>query len=368
MYSRAHAAALAAASCALTTVGAAFPRAGVAHAPTTPPRATRPLTITTRAHPDDVRPGGPTTISGVVITSASSRIGQRLELQASYAARAPFEDIAHTQSAAGGRYRFPPVRSSRVTRYRVVDRSAANRSSAVVVVTVQFDVYPTAERVQAAARYLAAREGDNAFAVVDDRGGVAGVQTHRRFSSASVVKSMMLVAYLQMLAGDGRTLDRANEALLYPMIHSSDNAAASAVLAAIGQQRLDDVARQAGMEDYEPAHGWWAFTQVSAADLAHFLYVQDTLIPHRFDGYARWLESTIEPSQSWGVPAVARPEFAVYFKGGWLPEEGVVNQAARLERPRITFALALLSSDGPSMAYGEQTIAGVTLRLLGRTR
>jgi hypothetical protein len=140
------------------------------------------------------------------------------------------------------------------------------------------------------------------------------------------------------------------------------------VLAAIGQRRLDDVARQAGMRDYERAHGWWAFTQLSAADLARFFYMEDALIPHRFDSYARWLESTIEPSQSWGVPAVARSEFAVYFKGGWLPEEGVVDQAARLERPGITFAIALLSSDDPSMAYGEQTIAGMTLRLLGQAR
>ncbi|HEV2981922.1 MAG TPA: hypothetical protein VGX51_10860 [Solirubrobacteraceae bacterium] len=299
-------------------------------------------------------------------TPLGPQAGQRLELQASYGTGAPFENIAHTVSVSAGRYRFAPVRSSRVTRYRVLDRDASNRSGAVVVVSVAFDVYPTAERVQAAARYLAAREGYNAFAVVDDRGGVAGLDAHRRFASASVVKSMMLVAYLQMLAAERRALDRASEALLYPMIHSSDNAAASAVLAAIGQQRLDGVARQAGMHDYERAHGWWAFTQVSAADLARFFYVQDSLIPRRFDGYARWLESTIEPGQSWGVPAVARPEFAVYFKGGWLDEEGVVNQAARLERPGITFAVALLSSGDPSMAYGEQTIAGLTLRLLGQ--
>ena len=43
----------------------------------------------------------------------------------------------------------------------------------------------------------------------------------------------MLVAYLQMLASERRTLDRRSEALLYPMIHSSDNAAASAVRRAV---------------------------------------------------------------------------------------------------------------------------------------
>ncbi len=59
----------------------------------------------------------------------------------------------------------------------------------------------------------------------------------------------------------------------------------------------------------------------------------------------------------------------MYFKGGWLPEvEGLVNQAARLERPGISFSLAVLSTHDPSMEYGERTIAGVTERLLGRRR
>jgi hypothetical protein len=179
---------------------------------------------------------------------------------------------------------------------------------------------------------------------------------------------MMLVAYLQLLARQHRPLDSASRALLYPMIHASDNLAASTVLAIVGQPALDRVAREAGMQDYQRARGWWAFTQVSAADLARFFFRQDALIPHRFDGYARQLLSSIEPSQSWGIPAIARPQFRVYFKGGWLPEEGVVNQAGRLERPRITIAIAVLSVGDPSMAYGEETIGGVTARLLGRTR
>ena len=74
-----------------------------------------------------------------------------------------------------------------------------------------------------------------------------------------------------------------------------------------------------------------------------------------------------EPNESWGIPAVARPEFQVFFKGGWLPEfEGLVNQVARLERPGVVFALAVLTIHDPSMAYGEQTIEGVTARLLDR--
>jgi len=66
---------------------------------------------------------------------------------------------------------------------------------------------------------------------------------------------------------------------------------------------------------------------------------------------------------------LARPEFQVYFKGGWLPEvQGLVNQADRLERPGITFSPAVLSTHDRSMRYGEQTVEGVTRGLLGRAR
>jgi hypothetical protein len=227
--------------------------------------------------------------------------------------------------------------------------------------------YPSSRDVIAAARYLSQRAGRDAFAVVDDRGRLAGVDIHRRVHSASVVKSMLLVAYLKMLAQERRQLDAASQSLLYPMIHTSDNAAAAAVLSIVGQGGLNRVARDARMRDYEPASGWWAFTEVSAADLARFFFHLDSLIPRRFLGYARWLLSTIEPGQSWGVPTVARPSFRVLFKGGWLPRsEGLVDQAARLERPHIVLALAVLTTGNPSMAYGEETIEGLTARLLGR--
>jgi hypothetical protein len=66
------------------------------------------------------------------------------------------------------------------------------------------------------------------------------------------------------------------------------------------------------------------------------------------------------------VPAAARPAWRVYFKGGWLPSEGLYNQAARLERPETWFALAVLTSGDPSKAYGVGTIEGVVRALTAR--
>ena len=226
--------------------------------------------------------------------------------------------------------------------------------------------YPPAASVAAARRFLATRAGRTAFAVVDSAGRLAGVRVHERFQTASVVKVMMLVAYLQMLERGHRDLRRADSSLLYPMIHNSDNDAASAVLALVGRGALARVAREAGMTDYAPSAGWWAFTQTSAADQAQLMAALRRLIPGRFYAYARSLLAGAAPSHNWGIPPVARPRWRVYFKTGSLPSEGLFNEVARLERGGVSFSVTVLTTGDPSMAYGEQTIAGIGEALLAR--
>lgn len=325
--------------------------------------------ITTLVTPERPAAGATASVSGTLAGPAGPLAGELLELQSAEASGsgAAFVNVAHTFTAPDGHYSFPPLRVSRDTRFRVADVGVQGRTGASVEVRIKSPTYPSARRVLAASGFLEHRAGRAAFAIINDQGRLAGFQMHSRFHSASVVKSMLLVAYLRLLSREHRSLEDSSKGLLYPMIHSSDNDAATAVLAAVGEGGLDAVARDAHMIDYQPGGGTWGFTEVSAADLARFFFHQDAMIPPRFVDYARWLLSTIEPSESWGIPAVARPEFKVFFKGGWLPEvEGLVDQAARLERPGITFAMAVLSTHDPSMAYGEHSIEGVTARLLGR--
>jgi hypothetical protein len=228
--------------------------------------------------------------------------------------------------------------------------------------------FPGPPQLAAAERFLASRAGHTALAVVDTHGHLSGVRVDERFVSASVVKAMLLVAYLQRLARMHGGLDAGSRALLYPMIHVSDNGAASAVQAIVGNSALLSLAHQAHMTDFAVTDNW-IFTQISAADQARYFFMQDGLIPARFRGYARYLLSSISPDQSWGVPAAARPGWRVFFKGGWLPASlGLVNQVARLERGGQKFAVAVLTDGDPSMGYGEATIEGVAARLVGQAR
>jgi hypothetical protein len=231
---------------------------------------------------------------------------------------------------------------------------------------VPLAAYPSPGAIAAAARFLGTRAGRTSFAVIDSSGRLQGVRVHEHFQSASVIKVMMLTAYLQMLQAHHRALSAFDSSLLYPMIHVSDNSAASRVLGIVGGGALSRVARAAGMTDYAPAVGWWAFSQTSAADQAKLFFSLERLTPSRFYGYARSLLSGIDRSQSWGIPPVARPRWRVFFKTGWLPSEGLFNEAARLERPGVTFSVAVLTSGDPSMDYGAQTIGGVGAALLAR--
>jgi len=227
--------------------------------------------------------------------------------------------------------------------------------------------YPSRASIAAAVRYLDARAGRTSLAVVDSAGRLGGTRLREHFQSASVVKVMFLTAFLQRLDADRRGVSALDRSLLYPMIHESNNDAASAVLDRVGLGAIARVAREAGMRDYAPGVGWWAFTQTSAADQARFFIALPQLIPHQFWLYARGLLAGIEPEQSWGVPQVARPRWQVFFKTGALPSEGLFNETARLERPGVTFAISVFSTADPSMAYGEETMRGVARALLTST-
>jgi hypothetical protein len=245
--------------------------------------------------------------------------------------------------------------------------TAKSRCSGVAI-TKHFrapEGFPARARVSRAARFLSHRRGRTAFAVVDSQGRISGVHIHWRFVSASVVKAMLLTSYLRKLGAQHRGLDGGSRSILYPMIHVSDNNAATAVWRRVGDGALRRLARRAGMTDFSIV-GIWARAQISAADQAKLFFRMDSLIPRQFRGYARHLLSHISGSQSWGIPSVGRPRFSVFFKGGWRGTVlgQLVHQVARLERGPLRFSLAVMTDGDPSMGYGIGTIRGVAARLL----
>jgi hypothetical protein len=130
------------------------------------------------------------------------------------------------------------------------------------------------------------------------------------------------------------------------------------------------LARRAGMRSFSIGDEW-SEARVTAADQARFFLRLNRLLAPGQRVFARYLLSVVQPQQSWGIPAAARPmSWQVFFKGGWRPGGGgeIVHQAALLERGHRHVAIAVLSDDDPSEPYGHETVKGVTRRLLSRAR
>jgi hypothetical protein len=234
--------------------------------------------------------------------------------------------------------------------------------------------FPSRASIAHAETYLNSQGGHNAMAVVTTEGREYGLRLHDQFITGSVVKAMLLVAYLRHLNAIGQHfVDPSSNSFLYPMIHVSDNDAATQCWSIVGDSGLYALARAAGMTDFSvPTYaswgGEWGTALLSAADQAKFFFEMDSLIPPEFVSYARNLLSTVAAYESWGIPAVARPlGYTVFFKGGWRPSPDtfLVHQIARLEGHGRVFSLAVMTDGDSGMGDGIAKIQGTTAALLG---
>jgi zinc D-Ala-D-Ala dipeptidase len=227
-------------------------------------------------------------------------------------------------------------------------------------------LFPPPERVRAARRFLSHRAGIVSWALIDSHGRTHGLSARRTFISASLVKAMLLVAYLRQVGN--RPPTAAERALLGPMITRSDNRLATAVFARVGDLRLRALAARGGMKSFSVS-GYWSGAHFSATDQARFFRVFDRLVPKRSRGYARQLLSSIVAWQRWGFSRSSLAAgFHTFFKGGWR-RTGLgllVHEAALFERGPLRVSMAVLSDGNPSHDYGTATLRGVAQRIFGR--
>lgn len=222
------------------------------------------------------------------------------------------------------------------------------------------------ERLDSARDFANDRRGRVAFAFVDERGRLrGGLRTGERFRSASLVKAMLLVAYLDLPAVRSRELSAAERDLLGQMIRRSGNRAATRVRNKVTNSGLLHVAARARMRDFAAAPSWGS-SMVTAADQARFFFRVDRLVPRRHRAFARSLLAGVVQSQRWGVAQAVPPSWTVYFKGGWRREGDarLVHQAALLRRRGRRVALAVLTDGQPWHGYGTLTVRGIARRLL----
>ncbi|HYV14925.1 MAG TPA: serine hydrolase [Conexibacter sp.] len=223
---------------------------------------------------------------------------------------------------------------------------------------------PWSPHVRRAIAYAQTRAGTVRFSV-RARHRAWGWRATLSAPSASVLKAMLLVAYLDDARVRGRALTAADRRLLVPMIRWSDNTAASSVLAYVGPDAVRALARRARMRRFVLDPVVWGDSLIDADDQTRFFRFVDRRVVARHRASAMHLLATVVPSQRWGIGQVRLRGWALYFKGGWGSGSGAVeHQVALLRRGRRRIAAAVLITGSPSHAYATQTLQGVFARLL----
>jgi Beta-lactamase enzyme family len=222
------------------------------------------------------------------------------------------------------------------------------------------------ERRTSAIRYLQTRSGVESFAFIDDQNRLWSYRAWVRAPSASLLKAMLLVAYLNRDSVRGRALTDSDRRLLGPMIRWSDNATAGTVLNIVGASGLYLVATRANMHNFQ-LRSPWGLSTTTARDQARFFYRIDRLLPARHRAYGMNLLRRIVPSQRWGIPPVKPDGWFIHFKGGWGSGTGrVTHQSALLRTSTKRISLSVITEWNPSHTYGTWTIRGVAARMLKR--
>jgi hypothetical protein len=209
---------------------------------------------------------------------------------------------------------------------------------------------------RSAIRYIHGRQGDIAFAVRTATSFYGYRPDHPEWS-ASVLKAMLLVAYLDQRSVARRSLDANDRGVLSPMIRWSDNDAADAVDEIVGASGLENLAHRVGMTHFAAAEPIWGESEITARDQTRFFLNIDRYIVARHRAYALHLLESIVPSQRWGIGQVAPKGWQLYFKGGWGSGTGLIdNQVALLTRGCARISIAVLTMHDGSHAYGKQTL------------
>ena len=213
--------------------------------------------------------------------------------------------------------------------------------------------------VRLARAYASRRTGFTSFALRTP-GRLYGFRGATTTRSASVVKAMLMVTYLNHRSVRRRGLNGSDRALIGPMIGRSDNDAATYVRNYVGNGALVRLARRVGMREFSPNVVWGA-TRTSARDQTKLFLNIDRFVVPRHRRFAMRMLGSIVSYQRWGIARVRPPGWALYFKGGWVP--GTENQVGLLRRGKRRVAVAVFTA-GQSSAYGRETERAVARLLL----
>ena len=188
-------------------------------------------------------------------------------------------------------------------------------------------------------------------------------------AEASIAKVDILATLLYQTQRDGQALSLGQRQLAAAAIEDSDNKDGQLLWnEAGGNPAIGAFNARAGMTQtvLDPA-GVWGLYQTTARDqirLLRQLALAGGLLGVPARSFALGLLRRVTAVQAWGVSAGVLAPASVALKNGWLPvaAEGgwQVNSIGLVSGRFRHYLIAVLTAGDPSMAYGAETIEGIS--------
>lgn len=215
--------------------------------------------------------------------------------------------------------------------------------------------------------FLATRGGEITAAVYNVRSGRLFVYRRGvREDEASIAKVDILAT---LLHERGEPLASPDSDDAEAAIDDSDNDAAQDLWqAAGGDPAIAAFNRAAGLsETVLDPRGIWGHDETTAADQIRLLQTltrANPLLPATARRYELELMRHVSPPQAWGVSAGVLAPATVALKNGWLAPDNEtgwqINSIGAVRGRYRNYLIAVLTGADPSMAYGVETIDGIS--------
>ncbi|HEX4033260.1 MAG TPA: serine hydrolase [Solirubrobacteraceae bacterium] len=216
---------------------------------------------------------------------------------------------------------------------------------------------------------LSGRSGDITAAVFNLKSGRTFLYRPGLLADeASIAKVDILATALYEAQHDGGTLSASEQQAATAAIEESDNDAA--------QDLWDDDGGNPGLGAFNRAAGLtqivldpdgaWGYNQTTALDQVHLLAhiaLHNSVLSDASRAYELGLMHHIDPAQDWGVSAGVLPPASVALKNGWLPIKTggwEINSIGWVDGRYRDYLIAVLTAGDPDMAYGVETITGIS--------
>ena len=204
-------------------------------------------------------------------------------------------------------------------------------------------------------------------AVYDDRTGCwYHLRRGQRVTTASVVKLEIMAAALLRAQDHGRDLTNWEFSKVTPMMHSSDDPAASALWVNLGGgPAMSTYGERLGLHATVETSPTWGLTSTTAEDQAAFVHrlLHGDLLTPSNRGRAWWQMLNIREDQRWGVRAGVPSDWSVGHKNGFFNSACCgwrVNSVGYVADPDGGgYSIAILSDGWRSLAQGVPMVEAV---------